>query len=135
MMISEEIFFVVFFGGFLFLTAFFIVLWHILHFILSRKYDKILFKDPIFNQMELAIYSSWPLSLVRTMAYILLIAAPNFFITKRRFKEISIERSNVFLQVLLCRIFLLSLLLSLLFLLVMLVSIIFPDFFSEFILN
>lgn len=133
MMLDKEDFFVIFFGGFLISTAFFIVLWHILHFILCRKYDEILFKEPTFNQAELAIYNSWPLSLVRSMAYILLIASPDFFITKRRFKEVSIERSNISLQVLSCKIFLSSLLLSLFFLLIILVSVVFPELFSEFI--
>jgi len=81
-------------------------LWHILHFILCKKYDDLLFKQPIFNPSELGIYSVWPFSLTRSMGYILLLAAPNFFITKRRFKDITIDRSNIFFLVLFSRIFL-----------------------------
>ena len=113
---SGTLFSIVFFG-LLILTAFYIVLWHILHFILCKKYDDILFREPIFNRMELAIYNSWPLSLVRSMGYVLLLAAPNFYSAKRRFKGVTIDRSNIFLLTLFCRIFLIVLALIVLFIL------------------
>lgn len=115
MMIDGGTLFAIVFVGSTLLTAFFLVYWHILHFILCKKYDALLFKEPIFNPMELAIYSSWPLSLVRSMAYVLLIAAPDFFITKRRFKELAIDRSSMFLLTFFSKIFLLIVLLDILF--------------------
>ena len=66
--------------------------------------------------MELAIYNAWPLSLVRSMGYVLLLAA-NFYSTKRRFKGITIDRSNILLLTLFCKLFLIVLALVILFIL------------------
>lgn len=128
-------FFIIIFGGFVISGLVLIVLWHILHFILCNKFDELLFKEPIFNQMELAIYSSWPLSLVRSMGYILLIGAPGFFITKKRFKDVSITLSNSYILILLSRVLLFDIIVCFLFLLVMLVAVIEPEMFSNFIRN
>jgi len=105
------------FFGLLALTITLVTLLHILHFILCKKYDALLFKEPIFNQTELGVYSVWPFSLFRSTGYILLVGAPKFFVTKRRFKELTIERSNLFLLTFFCRLYLMVLVLDILFLL------------------
>ena len=124
MMIESGTFFIIIFGGIVVLTVFYIVLWHILHFILCKKFDDQLFQEKYFNTNELGIYSVWPFSLVRSMGYILLVAAPNFYITKRRFKDIKIERSGIGLLQLFCWLLILSGILTLVFFLIMFVSVI-----------
>ena len=106
-------------------------LWHILHFILCKKYDDLLFKQPIFNPSELGIYSVWPFSLTRSMGYILLLAVPNFFITKRRFKDNTIDRSNIFFLILFSRIFLFLLFMFMLFALFIMAWVTFDMIFLE----
>ena len=59
----------------------------ILHNILYRKFDHILFIQPYFTQTELALYAAWPLGLLRSMMYMTLILFPNHA-RKKRFKEL-----------------------------------------------
>ena len=85
-----------------------IPVWQILHFILCPRYDKHLFKQPYFRPMEIAVLSSWPLSLFRSLAYILFVAAPS--VAKwRRFVGAEPDVKNGLWLVLLCRLFLFSL--------------------------
>ncbi len=86
----------------------FFVYWNALYFILTRKYDRILFKKPYFNANELGVYSAWPFSLVKATAYILLIT--NSSISKKRFKELKEPVSESGLIWLLCHIWKVSLL-------------------------
>ena len=65
------------------------------------------------------------------MGYILLVAAPKFYITKRRFKDIKIERSGIGLLRLFCWLFILSGILTLVFFLIMFVSVIEPRLFES----
>ena len=62
-------------------------LWIILHNILGPKLDRILFKEPYFRKSELANYVEWPLSFVKSLNYIYLIAAPGWA-KRKRFKEL-----------------------------------------------
>ncbi len=116
-MIDGGTFFIIMFGGSLILTAVILILWHILHLILCKKYDSLLFKEPHFRFNELAVYSSWPLSLFRSMGYILLIALPTLA-RKRRFKDVKIDFSNGFFIIAICRIFLLICILDIIFIVV-----------------
>ncbi len=121
MMIDPGILFAVIFLGALISTFSFIVYWHILHYFLCKEYDDLLFKEPIFNQTELAVYSAWPLSLVRSMGYALLVAMPRFYITKKRFKNLEIDRTNNYLLTLFCKGFLILCALDILFVLAMII--------------
>jgi hypothetical protein len=128
-MIDGGTLFVIVFGGMVILPFIMIVLWHMLHFILCKKYDDLLFREPYFRITELAVYSAWPLSLFRSMGYVLLLGAPSLA-TKRRFKNVVLDLSEEFFLVLACKILLLILVLSLLFVLAMIVMGIasyFPD--------
>lgn len=58
-------------------------LWAVLHNILCKKLDPILFKEPYFQKSELVNYLCWPLSSLRSMNYITLIAAPSIAKRKR----------------------------------------------------
>ncbi|SRR5690606_11275336 len=60
-------------------------LWIILHNILCPKLDHILFKEPYFKKSELVNYGDWPLSFLKSMNYVYLIAAPSLA-KRKRFK-------------------------------------------------
>lgn len=64
------------------------ILWIVLHNILYRKFDHILFIRPYFTQTELSLYAAWPLGLLRSMMYMTLILFPDHA-RKKRFKELS----------------------------------------------
>ena len=59
---------------------------HLLHFILPKKFDDIWFNDKFFSSNELTLYSSYPLSLVRTIGYASAICLP--FMMKKRFGDL-----------------------------------------------
>ena len=121
MMIDGSTLFIIIFGGSVILTVAFLLLWHVLHFILCRKYDDLLFKEPYFRITELAVYNAWPLSLFRSMGYALLLGVPSLA-TKRRFKNVVLDRSNDYFLVLFCKFFLLICLLNILFVLALLIG-------------
>ena len=106
MTIDAGLLFTVLFVGFVLIGFSIIVLWHILHFILCKKFDDQLFREPYFRSNELAVYSDWPLSLFRSMGYILLLGVPKLA-KKRRFKDVNLDRANIGLLVLISRLFLL----------------------------
>lgn len=60
-------------------------LWLVLHRVLTKRLDPILFREPYFQRSELANYLVFPLSALRSFAYIYLIAAPHWA-KKKRFK-------------------------------------------------
>lgn len=60
-------------------------LWLVLHTLLTKKLDPILFKEPYFQRSELTNYRVFPLSALRSFAYIYLVAAPRWA-KKKRFK-------------------------------------------------
>ena len=64
-----------------------LILIHVLHLILPKKFDDIWFNKNYFSETELAIYSSYPLSLVRTLGYSAAICLP--FLMKKRFSDLS----------------------------------------------
>ena len=108
------------FGGAVALALTIVLMWHILHIILCKKYDEILFREPYFRITELTVYSSWPLSLFRSMGYILLLAAPSLA-TKRRFKGVVLDLDKDYFLVFLCKAFLWLVGVSLLFVLIIIV--------------
>lgn len=69
----------------LLIGAIFYPLWAILHKILPKKLDKILFRKPYFKEAELYNYQFFPLSLVKSINYIYLIAFPRWA-KRKRFK-------------------------------------------------
>lgn len=116
MMIDSSTLFIIIFGGSVILTVAFLFLWHVLHFILCKKYDDLLFREPYFRVTEIAVYNAWPLSLFRSMGYALLLGMPSLA-TKRRFKNVVLDRSNEYFLVLFCKLFLLICVLDILFVL------------------
>lgn len=61
-----------------------VILIHVLRRILDRHYDPLLFKTPYFTANEIAIFSSWPLSLIKTSFYIVFLAFPLYGGTRFR---------------------------------------------------
>ncbi len=57
----------------------------IMHNILYRRLDPILFQKPWFNQAELTMYSTWPFSFNKTLQYMGLLTFPEYM-KKKRFK-------------------------------------------------
>jgi len=57
----------------------------IMHNILYPRLDPILFREPWFNSAQLDMFSTWPLSLIKSMNYMFLIAYPGFFLNRKRF--------------------------------------------------
>lgn len=55
----------------------------VLHNALASRLDSILFKEPYFHQKELRTYVVWPLTWLKTMAYILLVTCPKLAKWKR----------------------------------------------------
>ncbi len=97
-----------------------IVLSHLLHFILTRKLDKFWFNDGFFSISELAVYSSYPLSLIRTIFYTSAVCLP--FVAKKRFGDLSpANQLNLFVK-LLCYIWLLLFLLGMVMVVIFLAS-------------
>ena len=117
-MIDGGTFFVIIFGGIVIASLIIIILWHALHYVLCKKYDALLFREPYFRLTELIVYSSWPLSLFRSMGYIVLLGVPSLA-KRRRFKCVTLDSSNEYFLVLLCRIFIVVGVLGILFLLTM----------------
>jgi len=90
---EANIIFLIGFGSlfiFLSLASILLVCLIIMHNILYRKLDSILFRDPFFSSAELALYSAWPLSLVKSAQYMFLITYPNF-LKRKRFKGLEQE--------------------------------------------
>jgi hypothetical protein len=65
-------------------------LWAVLHKPLCQQLDKILFREPYFQKSELANYQFFPLSLLKSLNYIGLVAAP-CLLKKKRFGGFSGE--------------------------------------------
>lgn len=57
----------------------------IMHTVLTRRLDPLLFKEPWFNATQLVTFQSWPLSFIKTVIYMFLIAYPNYIRKKKRF--------------------------------------------------
>ncbi len=119
-MTSDSAIFLIVFGGVVVMTISIIILWHILHIVLCKKYDKILFKQPYFRETELGVYSAWPLSLMRSMGFIGLLGMPGLF-KKRRFQGIELDLSGELFLVILSKLFFIIFGLDLLLFLVMIV--------------
>ena len=54
-----------------------------MHNILYRRLDPILFQEPWFSPAEIAMFSSWPLSLIKAGHYMFLITYPKRSLKKR----------------------------------------------------
>jgi len=65
----------------------------VMHKILCRLLDPILFREPWFNATQLAMFDSWPLSFIKSMQYMFLIGFPaltlkfSSFTNKNRFTK------------------------------------------------
>lgn len=63
-------------------------LWAVLHQILPKKLDRLLFRKPYFKETELINYQFFPMSLIKSINYIYLIAFPRWA-KRRRFKSLN----------------------------------------------
>jgi hypothetical protein len=61
------------------------LMWFALHRTLCPKLDPILFRAPYFSKSELTNYLYWPLSSLRSLNYVYLVAAPKMA-RRKRFK-------------------------------------------------
>ncbi len=82
-------FYALFFGEAIFGIGM-IVLLHVMHFILTRKFDSLLFKEPYFRKNELFVYTIWPFSLIRTIGYMLFLVFPDY-VKRKRFKDVELN--------------------------------------------
>lgn len=55
----------------------------VLHNTLIRRLDPVLFKEPYFHKKELNTYVVWPLTMLKTVGYILLVTFPKLAKWKR----------------------------------------------------
>ncbi|WP_347332232.1 hypothetical protein [Marinimicrobium locisalis] len=62
-----------------------LLMWYVLHKLLSPRLDPILLREPYFNRAEQINYRFFPLYLVKAINYIYLVAWPTMA-KKRRFK-------------------------------------------------
>ncbi len=60
----------------------------IMHNLLYRRLDPILFQSPWFNEQQLVMFSAWPLSFIKTVIYMFLIAYPDYIRKKKRFNKL-----------------------------------------------
>lgn len=65
-------------------------LWAVLHRILCRQLDPMLFRKPFFQETELESYQAFPLSLLKSINYIYLIAYPTLA-RRKRFRDLDRE--------------------------------------------
>lgn len=74
-----------------------LLMWYVLHKLLSPRLDPILLREPYFNRAEQINYRFFPLYLVKAINYIYLVAWPTMA-KKRRFKglETPLPISNGF---------------------------------------
>jgi len=72
----------------LFIFVFFFGFWAYLHKTMAKKLDGELFREPHFQPEELVNYQFFPLSLIKSINYIFLIAIPRLAIN-RRFKTLA----------------------------------------------
>ena len=67
---------------------------------LYPQLDPILFKEPWFNPAQLEMLTAWPLSFIKAVIYLFLIAYPDYIRTKKRFKNLKqVLQSNPTLNV------------------------------------
>ena len=57
----------------------------VMHNILGRRLDPILFREPWFNATQLVMFASWPLSFIKSINYMFLIGYPNITLKVSRF--------------------------------------------------
>jgi len=85
--------------GAIFVCAFILIVYSVvMHNILYKRLDPILFRNPWFSSAELAMFSSWPLSLIKAGHYMFLLTFPTYS-KKKRFigleQELPIELSLI----------------------------------------
>ena len=68
-----------------------VILFTIMGFILSPKLDPELYNERWFTHAELAIFSYWPFSMIKTGVYLALIGFPERMLKTKRFKGLDIE--------------------------------------------
>jgi len=62
----------------------------VMNIILSKRLDPILFKEPWFNPQQLTMFDAWPLSFIKTVIFMFLIAYPDYIRKKKRFKDLKV---------------------------------------------
>jgi len=61
----------------------------VMHNILYRRLDPILFKEPWFNPQQLVMFNAWPLSFFKTINYLFLLTYPNYARKRnKKFKDL-----------------------------------------------
>jgi hypothetical protein len=60
-----------------------------LHISLCKNLDPLLFKEPYFKKQELGIFNTWPLSIVKSTSYMLLIVKPR--LVHKRFSTLTLK--------------------------------------------
>jgi len=75
-------------GSVLVLIAILIPFLIVMHNILYKQLDPLLFKEPWFNSAQLIMFKSWPLSFIKSVIYMFLIAYPNYIRKKKRFNQL-----------------------------------------------
>ncbi len=96
--------FIVVFVGMTVPTLVAFILWNVMYLMLCRKYDALLFKSPYFRKNELLLYATWPLGLLKIVAYMLLLAVPEVS-KKKRFNSLDVDLSGDKVLVFLSRLF------------------------------
>jgi len=88
-MVSSDTLFLVFLilGLVIFaLSAIYYPMWAVLHKMLSKRLDDTLLVEPYFNKSEIVNYQIFPLSMLKSLSYIYLIAAPSLA-KRKRFRD------------------------------------------------
>lgn len=75
----------------LLLLTILIVFINVMHLILTPRLDPILFNERWFTLAELGMYSVWPISLVKSGAYMGLIGFPKRMLKTKRFKDYNLN--------------------------------------------
>ncbi len=70
-----------------------IIFINVMHLILTPRLDPILFNERWFTLAELGMYSVWPMSLIKSGAYMGLIGFPKRMLKTKRFKDYSLNLS------------------------------------------
>ncbi len=91
----------------LFFTVVLIVFVNIIHLILSPRLDPVLFNERWFTSAELAMFSAWPLSLIKTGIYMALVGFPKRMIKTKRFKGYDLKLSFKMPLIIVSRIYIL----------------------------
>lgn len=68
-----------------------------LHISLCKAFDPLLFKEPYFKKQELGVFNTWPLSIIKSTSYMLLIVKPR--LVHKRFSTLTLKIKPACFQV------------------------------------